>query len=94
MSAKVSRLSVTEIRARLCTLLNGRQRSEGVEITKRGRTIGLLLVGPTAVTRGKALLAGPNQSSRRTLQGTVEIHRDIDAGLRKVRAQLWQRRRG
>jgi hypothetical protein len=94
MRAKVSRLSVTEIRAQLCTLLGGQQRSEGVEITRRGRTIGLLLVGPTAAARGKALLAEANQFPRRTLQGTVEIHRDLDAGLRKVRARLWQKRRG
>jgi antitoxin (DNA-binding transcriptional repressor) of toxin-antitoxin stability system len=94
MPSKLARLSVTEARAQLCALLNARQKPEGVEITRRGRTIGLLLLGPTVVARGKALVAGSDQSPRRTLQGTVEVHSDLDAGLRKIRARLWRRGRG
>ena len=94
MPAKLPRMSVTELRSRLCTLLQVPPRNGVIEITRRGQTIGLLLMGSTAVARGQALVAGSNDLPRRTLQGTVEIHKDLDAGLGKVRARLWRRGRG
>lgn len=91
MSARLPRMSVTQIRGQLCTLLRDPRKAEAVEITRRGRTIGLLFVGPTAVARGKALIAGPNRSPRRTLRGTVEIHGDLEAALRRIRTRMWRR---
>ncbi len=94
MPAKLPRISVTELRSQLCTLLQAPPKNGVIEITRRGQTIGLLLMGSTAVARGQALVAGSNDLPRRTLQGTVEIHKDLDAGLRKVRTRLWRRGRG
>jgi len=94
MLAKLPRMSVTELRSRLCALLQAPPKNGAIEITRRGQTIGLLLMGSTVVARGQTLVAGSNDLPRRTLQGTVEIHKDLDAGLRKVRARLWRRGRG
>jgi hypothetical protein len=94
MPAKPPQMSVTELRSQLCTLLQDPPKSGIIEITRRGQTIGLLLMGSTAVARGQALVAGTNKLPRRTLQGTVEIRRDLVAGLRKVRARLWRHGRG
>ena len=84
------RMSITQLRDQLCTLLRGRTAAESVEITKRGQTIGLLLVGPRAVSRGQALVGGRPPHTRQTLRGTVEIRGDLECGLRKVRARLWR----
>jgi hypothetical protein len=94
MPAKLPRMSVTDLRSRLCTLLQEPPKTGVIEITRRGHTIGLLLMGSTAVARGQALVAGSAELPRRTLQGTVEIHKDLDASLRKVRVRLWRRGRG
>ena len=83
-------MSVTQVRGQLCTLLSRRRAAEAVEITKRGRTIGLLLVGPRAVVRGRALVGGQPLIPRQTLRGTVEIHGNLELGLRKVLARLWR----
>lgn len=83
-------MSITQVRDQLCTLLRGRAAAEAVEITKRGRTIGLLLVGARAVSRGQTLVGGRPPNIRQTLRGSVEIHRDLERGLRKVRARLWR----
>ena len=90
MASGAARMSVTQVRDQLCTLLRHRQAPEAVEITKRGHTIGLLLVGPRAVSRGQALVGGEPPLPRQTLRGTVAIHGNIEGGLRKVRAQLWR----
>lgn len=94
MPTNLPRMSVTELRSQLCTLLQEPRKTEVIEITRRGQTIGLLLTGSTAVARGLALVAGSNELPRKTLQGTVEIRKDLDAGLRKVRARLWRHGRG
>lgn len=86
-------MSVTEARAKLCSLLGDERRPEIVAITRRGQTIGLLLVGSAAVARGQVLVAGPDHTLRRTLRGTVEIHGNLEGGLRKVRERLWRRGR-
>jgi len=83
-------MSVTQVRDQLCTLLRDRAPAEAVEITKRGRTIGLLLVGRRAVSRAQALVGGRPPNARQTLRGTVEIHGNLEVGLRKVRARLWR----
>ena len=83
-------MSITQVRDQLCTLLRGRAAAESVEITKRGRTIGLLLLGPQAVSRGQVLVGGRPPNTRQTLRGTVEIRGDLERGLRKVRARLWR----
>ncbi len=71
-------------------VLRGRAAAEAVEITKRGHTVGLLLVGPRAVSRGQALVGGRPSNTRQTLRGTVEICGDLERCLRKVRARLWR----
>ncbi len=91
MPASAARMSVTRVRDRLCQLLRDRPASKTIEITRRGRTVGLLLMGSRAVSRAQASVGGP--IPRRTLQGTVEINGDLEAGLRKVRARLWPKTR-
>jgi antitoxin (DNA-binding transcriptional repressor) of toxin-antitoxin stability system len=81
-------MSVTRVRDRLCQLLRDRSGSKTIEITRRGRAVGLLLMGTRAASRAQASVGRP--TPRRTLQGTVEIHGDLEAGLRKVRAKLWR----
>ena len=83
-------MSITQVREQLCTLLRGHAAAESVEITKRGQTIGLLLVGPRAVSRGQVLVGGRPPNAQQTLRGTVEIRGDLERGLRKVRARLWR----
>jgi hypothetical protein len=83
-------MSVTQVRDRFCTLLRDRAAPEAVEITKRGRTIGLLLVGPRAIARGQALMGGRPSPAPQSLRGTVELHGDLTGGLRKVRTRLWR----
>ncbi len=90
MTRGVARMSITQVREQLCTLLRSRTAAEDVRITKRGQTIGLLLVGPRAVSRGQALVGGRPPNTRQTLRGTVEIRGDLERGLRKVRARLWR----
>jgi hypothetical protein len=85
-----ARMSITQVRDQLCTLLRSRVTAEAVEITKRGQTIGLLLVGPRAVSRGQTLVGGRLPHTRQTLRGTVEIRGGLERGLRKVRARLWR----
>jgi len=83
-----ARMSITQVREQFCTLLRSRAAAEAVEITERGETIGLLLVGPRAVSRGQALVGGRPPNTRQTLRGTVEIRGDLERGLRKLRARL------
>jgi antitoxin (DNA-binding transcriptional repressor) of toxin-antitoxin stability system len=90
VTAGAARMSITQVRNQLRTLLRGGAAAESVEITKRGQTIGLLLVGPRAVSRGQALVGGRPPITRPTLRGTVEIRGDLKRGLRKVRARLWR----
>lgn len=90
MTTRASRMSITQVREQLCTLLRGRAAAESVEITKRGQTIGLLLVGPRAVSRGQTLVGGQPPNIKQTLRGTVEIRGNLERGLRKVRARLWR----
>jgi antitoxin (DNA-binding transcriptional repressor) of toxin-antitoxin stability system len=92
MRVPASQMSVTEIRNRLCTLLQDRQGPEVVEITRRGRPIGLLLCGSAVRAKGKALLRKGPAVSRKTLRGSVEIQGDLGVALRRVRARLWQGR--
>jgi len=92
MRVPASQMSVTEIRFRLCTLLRDRRGPEVVEITRRGRPIGLLLRGPAVGAKGKALLRKGPAASCKTLRGTVEIQGDLGAALRRVRTRLWQGR--
>lgn len=90
MTTRVARMSITQVRGRLCTLLKGRAAAEAVEITKGGQTVGLLLVGPRAVSRGQALVGGRRPSTGQTLRGTIEIHGNLERGLRRTRARLWR----
>ncbi len=90
MTTRADRMSITQVRDQLCTLLRGRAAAEAVEITKRGQTIGLLLVGPRAVSRGQTLVGGRPPNTRQTVRGSVEIRGDFERGLRRVRARLWR----
>ncbi len=90
MTIGTARMSITQVREQLCALLRGRAAAEAVEITKRGQTIGLLLLGTRAVSRGQTLIGGRPPKIRQTLRGTVEIRGNLERGLRKVRARLWR----
>jgi hypothetical protein len=94
MSPKPSRLSITEMRSQFCSLFRQSNSAGTFEITKRGRTIGLLLVGSRAASGRRGAVAPSGTFSGETLRQTVEIHGDIETGLRRVRARVWGQERG